>query len=145
MFDSLVPKALQTTKSSRVWNEVKHVFILLHLSYFLTPPYLLQYCSDVLQPEAILHLLGFREGVLKRDLSLPSPSAEEESLYKASSELLNKQPTSQWIYDIMRTRDSMLERGKRVRGGRKELTTGRKKVDDFIGGTRSRPKFGRGR
>ena len=97
---------------------------------------MVQYCTNILVPEAILQILLWRSG--NRSSMTVFTAEEEGRLHHIGSVLI--QQSSDWIGDLLRQRDVLGGKGRlKVRnreGGRLKQTSA---VDG--GGTRSRPKL----
>lgn len=100
----------------------------------LTDP-MVQYCTNILVPEAILQILLWRSG--NRSSITVCSVEEEERLHHIGSILV--QQSSDWIGDLLRQRDVLGGKGrsKVIKGGDERSKHGLM-VDS---GTRSRPKL----
>jgi hypothetical protein len=96
----------------------------------LSPIEKIQYCTNVLHPEAILQLLLWRAG---ERTSIEVLGADEEKLLHERGEALMAE--TDWVFDVMRLRSSKV----------RNLAKNSKTVEmDIIGGTRTRPRRGTG-
>jgi hypothetical protein len=102
---------------------VSELDIAVYVAFLLILRLYLQYCLNVLLPEAIRQILLWREG--KRTSYELLSDAEEEALHKVGEEMLQK---TDWVYDTMRMRESRLR--VLMKGSAPETP---------VGGTRSRP------
>jgi len=95
----------------------------------------LDYCTNILVPEAVLQILLWRNG--DRNSTAVCSVEEEERLHHVGSALV--QQSSDWIGDLLRQRDVLGGReGLKVnRGGNRKL----KPASTIDGGTRLRPKL----
>jgi len=92
----------------------------------------IQYCLNVLLPEAILQLLLWRSGE-RTSVELLSEE-EEQALHDVGEEKLRE---TDWVFDVVRLRESKMRQLARASGKRKaEEGTG----DAANGGTMSRPR-----
>jgi hypothetical protein len=93
---------------------------------------MVQYCTNILVPEAILQILLWRSG--NRSSTTVCSSEEEERLHHIGSVLI--QQSSDWIGDLLRQRDVLGGKGRKkvAKGGNGHAVM----VDS---GTRSRPKL----
>lgn len=96
---------------------------------------MVQYCTNILVPEAILQILLWRSG--NRSSITVCSVEEEEQLHHIGSVLI--QQSSDWIGDLLRQRDVLGGKGRlKVSKGENEKLKHTLTVDN---GTRSRPKL----
>jgi hypothetical protein len=87
----------------------------------------IQYCTNILVPEAVFQILLWRAGT-RTTLEVLSDK-EEEELHKAGVELSLQ---SDWVNEVMQMRANLIS-GKQVKTEPVQKT--------LVGGTNTRPKF----
>ncbi|KDQ10568.1 hypothetical protein BOTBODRAFT_490063 [Botryobasidium botryosum FD-172 SS1] len=90
-----------------------------------------QYCTDVLHPEAVIQLLGWRAGILNATSTPVVNESAEQEQYDLCCQLLSQKAEDDWVQAVISMRESRRRMGTGGGGGAKIQT----------GGTRTRPKF----